>query len=339
MRSDTLADLAPDQRAVLELVLRQGRAYGELALALDIPERAVRERAEAGLRALAGDPGPEVDASAIADWLLGQRGEPPLSPDGRAWASRAARRLRAVGGERVPRVSAPSENGEAPRPRPRPRRAATSRGQAGTAAAAAPSAAAGADASGDARPAAGALARRPSKLGGAILVGVLLALVAAAVLIAVLTGGDDENSPAAEQPTQRQQPQASNTPAATGNDVVLRGSAGSEAAGLLRLFKTDNGQVQFGIGAQNMPQLKEGESYAVWFRKRNGQARLLGFPQTTVGEDGVFTAGGPKQGDEDAFPRWFATYDTVLVTRETTSRPKEPGPAVLQGTLPHGESG
>jgi hypothetical protein len=88
-----------------------------------------------------------------------------------------------------------------------------------------------------------------------------------------------------------------------------------------------------------MPRLERSQSYAVWFTKRNGEARLLGFPQSTVGEDGMFTAGGPQQGDEEKFPRWFATYDTVLVTRETSSRPEEPGPAVLQGTLPHGESG
>ena len=46
-----LDTLAPDQRAVLELVLRQGRSYGELSELLGIPERDVRARADAGLRA------------------------------------------------------------------------------------------------------------------------------------------------------------------------------------------------------------------------------------------------------------------------------------------------
>ena len=52
-----LDTLAPDQRAVLELVLRQGRSYGELSELLAIPERDVRARADAGVRALAGEPG------------------------------------------------------------------------------------------------------------------------------------------------------------------------------------------------------------------------------------------------------------------------------------------
>ncbi|HET9739892.1 MAG TPA: sigma factor-like helix-turn-helix DNA-binding protein, partial [Solirubrobacteraceae bacterium] len=67
--------LAPDQRAVLELVLRQGRSYGELSELLAIPERNVRERADAGLRALAGEPAAGVDSGRIADWLLGQQPE------------------------------------------------------------------------------------------------------------------------------------------------------------------------------------------------------------------------------------------------------------------------
>src|SRR3954454_23720393 len=69
-----LALLAPDQRAVLELVLRQDRSYGELSELLGIPEREVRDRAEAALRALAGEPGDAaVDTGRITDWLLGHR--------------------------------------------------------------------------------------------------------------------------------------------------------------------------------------------------------------------------------------------------------------------------
>jgi hypothetical protein len=50
----------------------------------------------------------------------------------------------------------------------------------------------------------------------------------------------------------------------------------------------------------------------------------------------VLTTGGPHRGDEDECPRWFATYETVLVTRETDAKAKRPGPAVLEGTLPAG---
>jgi hypothetical protein len=53
---------------------------------------------------------------------------------------------------------------------------------------------------------------------------------------------------------------------------------------------------------------------------------------------GVLTVGGPTKADEKSFPAWFATYDKVLITRETSGKPKQPGPIVVQGTLPHGKS-
>lgn len=51
-----LDDLPPDQRAVLLLLVQQGKSHAEIAEMLSIPESAVRERAHAGLEALAGEP-------------------------------------------------------------------------------------------------------------------------------------------------------------------------------------------------------------------------------------------------------------------------------------------
>ncbi|HET8757395.1 MAG TPA: sigma factor-like helix-turn-helix DNA-binding protein, partial [Solirubrobacteraceae bacterium] len=116
-----LDTLAPDQRAVLELVLRQGRSYGELSELLGIPERDVRARADAGLRALAGDGAAGVDTGRIADWLLGQQPEAEAdrtrtavarSDDARAWAATAAERLRELGGAAVPDVPAADRESE-----------------------------------------------------------------------------------------------------------------------------------------------------------------------------------------------------------------------------------
>src|SRR5919108_3054351 len=112
-----LDTLAPDQRAVLELVLRQGRSYGQLSEELAIPEREVRARADAGLRALAGEPEPGVDSGRIADWLLGQQPDAEAartraavgrSAAARSWAAAAAERLREMGGT-VPPVPAAGE--------------------------------------------------------------------------------------------------------------------------------------------------------------------------------------------------------------------------------------
>lgn len=57
-----LDDLPPDQRAVLLLLVQQGKSHAEIAELLGIPERAVRERAHAGLEALAQGPGASTPA-------------------------------------------------------------------------------------------------------------------------------------------------------------------------------------------------------------------------------------------------------------------------------------
>src|SRR3954452_10729447 len=73
-RSMSLDALAPDQRAVVQLVLQQERSYEELAGLLGISTDAVRERAHRGLDRLGGDVDldPE-DRAELADYLLGQQ--------------------------------------------------------------------------------------------------------------------------------------------------------------------------------------------------------------------------------------------------------------------------
>jgi Sigma-70, region 4 len=336
--------LAPDQRAVLELVIRQDRSYAELSDLLGIPEREVRDRAEAALRSLAGDPADaSVDTGRIADWLLGQQTERAAaateervagSEPARAWAAEVAERLREVGGERVPAVPepAPLETpavGPAPRPRPlrEPRNAAAAEAAAG---AGAPATSAG----------------PTSRAGGAILIAVvvlvLVGLLVWPVNLLGLGGGNDEvaaTPPASATPTATATGSGSLSSQATGNDIVLAGSgSNSKAEGLMRLFKSSAGAVQFAIGVQNVPNNAKGESYAVWFTGKGQKPRLLGFPQAQV-TNGVLTVGGPTKADQKAFPAWFATYDKVLITRETSGKPKQPGPVVVSGTLPHGKAG
>jgi hypothetical protein len=51
-----LDHLPPDQRAVLLLLVRQGKSHAEIADMLGIPQRTVRDRAQTALDALAGEP-------------------------------------------------------------------------------------------------------------------------------------------------------------------------------------------------------------------------------------------------------------------------------------------
>ncbi len=176
---------------------------------------------------------------------------------------------------------------------------------------------------------------RSSKLGGAILIGILVVAIAALIVFIVGSGGDDEPS-ASTPPQSNATATPTPTAAGAGNDIVLQGTSGSQAAGIMRLIPGNNGKVQFALAAQNVPANKNREVYAVWFTRQGAKPIRLGFAQAQVGKDGVLTTAGPQKGDETKFPRWFATYSKVLVTRETSAKATKPGPAVLEGTLPSG---
>jgi hypothetical protein len=293
--------LAPDQRAAVELVAR-GRSYGELAGMLGISEATVRDRARGGLEALAPDLPPPARSGEIADWLLGQGPEPPeLSQAAtRRWAETVAAPLRELPGAKIPPL---------PEAKPRAREPV---------AAAAPPSAPG----------------RSSRLGGFILIGVALVAVAA-VLVFVLTRSDDSGSPAAAAPTPTPTAAASSTPSATANDIVLRGPAGSKAIGLMRLFKANDNTVRFALAAQGVPANTGKSTYSIWFTKKDGSGIRLGVAQNPVGKNGQLTTAGPRNEDVSKFPEWFVTYDSVLVTQDSSPSAKKPGKVVLSGALPH----
>ena len=111
-RATAFDRLAPDQRAAVELVLRQGRSYGELSDLLGMPEETIRTRARSGLAALAPDRPAPSRSGEIADWLLGQQSQAHAErtralllaePDAHRWAAQVAAPLREIpGGEAVP---------------------------------------------------------------------------------------------------------------------------------------------------------------------------------------------------------------------------------------------
>jgi hypothetical protein len=362
-----LSALAPDQRAVLELLLRQGRDYAELSELLGLPESGVRERAHTALAALApGRVAPVGEDGAVADWILGQqddeeadrtRGAIARMPAWHAWASEVTDRLSEVEGAELPELPQP-ETGKAPAPakkgkrqgRARPVRDDTAvagaqhaRRRADAAAAAGKSRSAQRPRPVRERPAAaeaapatgggGVASLRSSRRGGLVLLA-LAALAIAVVLFFVFRGGDD--SPTAST-------DATATPTATAeaqvvNEIALKGN-GNKAQGLMRVFKREEGGLVFALAADKMPANKSKEVYAVWFTKKGVAPRNLGFSQSQVGKNGVFTTGGPQQGQETQFAKWLVDYDTIVVARASadSASAKRPGPVVLSGTLPGGQ--
>ena len=329
--------LAPDQRAVVQLILQRDRSYAQIAELLKISEDAVRARAHAGLSALAPDVELPADKIAqIADFLLGQQNGKPrqatrklLRDDepAREWAETVRESLTDVG--EVPDVPAGGGNAEAaspvhagdpleaaaeepakPAPRPRPLR----EGRRPVAAT-------------EPEPAASS-----SRLGGALLIGGAVLAIVIVVLALFVFKGDDkgpkDNSPNASA-------SATATPSATPQQVgqiTLKGTNGSKAAGVMTLYTAQN-QLAFTLQGANVPKNKSNEAYAVWFTTPGGGSQRLGFAQP-VTSNGQLGTTGPRTADLAKFPRWLAKYKQVVVSRERNGSAKKPGPVVLRGSLP-----
>src|SRR3954469_7214531 len=116
-------DLPADQKAVLQLVLRQGRTYGEIATLLKISDAAVQNRALTALDALGSGATTSLDEldeerqDEVGDYLLGQqsasgraatRSYLEASQAARDWARAVAGELRAagVGEDALPEIPA-----------------------------------------------------------------------------------------------------------------------------------------------------------------------------------------------------------------------------------------
>jgi hypothetical protein len=338
-RMSPLEPLAPDQRAVVALVLQQGRSYDEIAALLGIPVDAVRARAQAGLAALApgnGLPG-EITAP-LADYLLGQQPEADAdatrgllaeSAPAREWASGVAERLAGVAKSPLPEIP-----GGAPAPaRPRAAKRAPARAADPAPAETPPSRPAREPAGDDDHD--GAPPPASSRLGGVLLIGAVVAVVAV-VLFLVLRGGDDEEPASTGNPTAA----ATATPTATpearvADEIRLRATGGGTANGTMTVFLQGDDQLLFALQAENLPASTQNSSYAVWLTGPGGKARRLGFTDP-VGEDGKLGIQGPSQKDLAAFPQLYATYANVVVSEESTEDAKRPQRIVLTGKLPAG---
>ena len=354
-----LDPLAPDQRAVVSLILQQGRSYDDIAQLLGLPVAAVRSRAHAGLDALAPGNGlPGEITGPLADYLLGQQAERDAeatrgllaeSAPLRDWAAGVPGALADVAPAGLPEIpgatrgalgsdtdpdapqtgddeatrgdltadsavsapqtepTAPLEPDGPPAPRPRPVRD---------------------EPAADAPPAS-------SRLGGVLLILGVLAVVAV-VLFLVLRGGDDD--PGDEQSAA---PSATATATATptaqaqvADEIDLTAPGGGKATGKMTVFLQGE-QLLFALQGAQLPANGAKDSYAVWLTGPGSKARRLGFTDP-VGADGKLQIQGPGEKDLTAFPKLYATYANVVVSRESAEDAKRPSDVVLSGKLPSG---
>ena len=311
----TFDQLSPEQRAIVELVLQQGKTYPELADMLGMPESRVRELARDALVELApvSVRGVEDDwRGQLADYVLGQQSGPEATATkGHLRRSEAARSWARSLLDSLEQLYA---NGSVPAI-PEGERGRGSRRAPAPAAASAPSAPA--SAAGERTGPARGLASpdpvmRRRLMAGAAAVAVLL-LVVLVWPVGLLTG-DDDNGASDAQPAAQTGNQ--NQPAASG-----------QPAGIA-IVVDQGGKQQLLVQAARLAPSGQNEGYYVWLYNSPSDARSLGGQVTD--QQGNYQAIG-------AFPADYAKYKFIDVTRQPVGNDpnvKHNGQSVLRGPIP-----
>jgi hypothetical protein len=329
----TLDALAPDQRAVLDLVLQRGRSYDDIARLLAIDRAAVRARALSAFDAIGPETGISPESRAlITDYLLGQlpdrvaeqtRERLAQSPYERAWARVVASELESLASKPLPEIPEGS----------RPRSAGPSQPESGRshhepAAAAAPE--------GRRRE---RTPRRPPRLsdrpssrrGGAIMLGVgaLVVVALVVVLIAVLSGGSGTHSSSSSAASRsRAASTSTTTPSAqvTAQINLNPPNSSSSTKGVAFVVKAvakTGSAYGIVIEAAHVPPNNH-NAYVAWLYNSPTDSARLGFVNPGVGKSGTLRVGS-------ALPANAGHFKQLLLTLETQNNPKTPGPIVLTG--------
>lgn len=346
-----LENLTPDQRAVLDLVLRRGRSYDDIARLLAIDRAAVRARALAAFDAIGPETGISPESRAlITDYLLGQLPERVAeqtreilteSPYDRAWARVVASELEPLAAEPLPEIP-DSSRVRTPVAAPFDAKSRSEADSTTTATPAPPR-------ESDPRPP----RRRPPRLsdrpssrrGGAIMLGLgaLVVVVVVVVLVAVLSGGSSSKKPTTAASAGKTTATTSITGSTSGTTagsttgttskngatVVAQinlnppsGSGSTEGVGLVVKDGTAYGLV---IEAQNVA-ANNHNAYAAWLYNSPTQSLRLGFVNPAVGKTGKLQVGS-------GLPANAGRYKELLLTLETSSNPKTPGKIILEGAF------
>jgi len=306
-------DLPADRRAVLQLLLKQGKSYDDLGSLLRIDPATVRERARDALDLLgpaeAGDLS-TADQDEIADYLLGQqpaseraatREMLATSAPGRAWARVVAGELRPLAGEALPDIPAEGAEMEEAFNALQARRVARER-QANS-----------------------------SRLGGALLLGAI-GVAVAFLIVFVLSGSNDDSGTStttASAPSGTTSTTGtSTTPKVLGqvNLNPLKGSPATKAIAALTLVRQGD-EVDILFQGQNIPPNGKGDVYALWVVGNSRAARLGFTPRVKPGGKLRFPGALPAAID-------LSKYSAIVLTRETQANPKSPGTVILGGSLP-----
>jgi hypothetical protein len=308
-----LDELPPDQHAALSLLLRQRKSYAELATLLEIPERAVHDRAHAALAVLAPRQAralaPE-QREQIGDYLLGQqRGVAERlatrtllggSEAGRAWARALAEQLAPLASSPLPDIPAGGapgtpETGEGEDRPPHPP-------------------------AGETVP---ARSLPSSRLGGALLLAAILAAVIVAVILLSSGGGSHKKGAVASATTSSgSKSSATGTGPKVDKRLTLRSTNPASPTVAVVEILSEAGKRAFYMAAEHLAPSK-GFYYAIWLYNSPTSSEPLSKSPAVGSNQRV--AGGAL------LPANAGNYHEMLLTRETSARPTRPGPIVLRG--------
>jgi len=315
-----LDDLPHDQRATLSLLLRQRKSYAEVAGLLSIDQRAVHDRAHAALAVLAPREARELSAAdreEIGDYLLSQQASVAArlrtrthlesAEPARAWARAVAGELAPLAVAPLPDIPGPLATSSAPQDTSEERPPASpSHGQ---------------RVGGPAR-----VSMPSSRIGGALLLAAILAGVIVAVILITGSGDSSPGRSASRAARGTTSTNASSTSTATkpveNKRITLTPTdPNSKAIGVAEVLSEGN-KYAFFLAAEHLPPSK-GFFYAVWlYNSPNSHEAVSKGPN--VGANGRLQGGA-------LLPADAGKYQKMLLTRETSTQPAQPGPVVLSG--------
>jgi Sigma-70, region 4 len=292
----TFDQLSDEQRAIVELVLRQGKNYGELSDMLGLPETRVRELARDALVDLAPITARGVEQDwrgQLADYVLGQQAGPEATATrGHLRRSEAARSwTRSL----LDALEQLYPNGNIP---------AIPDSERGARRAAAARAASGDETS--------AVQRRRLVAAGAGL-GVLILVALLLWPVGLLTGSDDEPS------------QASSGARQTGGDG---GPISTRTQGQA-IVARQQGRTQILVTATGLEPSAQNTAYQVWLSNSDQDRKSLG--ATVTDQQGNLQAGARLPADFEDYQ--FIDLTSVTVRGQGQDQRFEDGPVVLRGLI------
>jgi Sigma-70, region 4 len=299
----TFDQLSDEQRAIVELVLRQGKSYGELSGMLGLPEARVRELARDALVDLAPITARGVEQDwrgQLADYVLGQQAGPEATATrGHLRRSEAARSwTRSL----LDALEQLYQNGDIP---------AIPDGERGSRRGAAPAPGGAREPRGTSPESAAAVRRR--RLIPAAGVGALILVALLVWPIGLLTGGDD-NEP---------------SEASSGSEQAQDGGPISTQTQGQAIIARQQGATQILVTATGLEPSSQNTAYQVYLANSERDRRSLG--ATVTDQQGNLQAGAE-------LPANFGDYEfidlaSVTVRGQGQNQRFEEGPTVLRGLL------